>query len=211
MARIANVYDSTGILSLCSILAPALYGRSLLWIIASLSLLGCGRVELIREAGKQARETKAMSLLKQYQVAQTIYRIEGLDPEQKYAHLAELFGERLVDEQIFRAWDGQSDPEPASGYLFAEIDADRHRRAGLCAYPGQPGRDRDLMILMLLDHSQRDGWNFYVIPFEEIGRPVRRWPSSSLLGRFQKIGKLSPKEGLRRARELFQGHMTRKQ
>ncbi len=56
----------------------------------------------------------------------------------KYAQLAELFGERLVDEETFRAWDGQSDPEPASGYLFVEIDAYRHRAPVYVPIPASP-------------------------------------------------------------------------
>ena len=43
-------------------------------------------------------------------------------------------------------------------------------------------------ILMLLDSQDPDEWSFYTASYDKIGKPVRRWPSDSLLARdFNKV------------------------
>ena len=170
-------------------------------------LLSCGRSEIVGDALKKANETQAMAMLKQYQVAQSIYRVEGWGPEFGYARFRDLYeesgGGQFLDERTYKAWDGHTYSAPVSGYLIADIDTDRSRRAGACAYPLEPGRSGDLMILMLLDDSDPDEWSYYVAPAEEIGDPIRTWPGAATLGKFRRLEKFSPQEGLDRARDLF--------
>ena len=135
-----------------------------------------------------------MSLLKNYQVSQMLYRTEALGAEGEYGTLPELYqASELVDRELFGAWDGQDSVRPVAGYVFADIDADRSRRAGLCAYPAQAGSAAGRMILMLLDDRDPEEWAFYTAPFELTDRPIRRWPSASTLGSmFTRLAKRSP-------------------
>ncbi len=171
--------------------------RRIILLLLMFVILSCGRSEIVGDALKKANETQAMAMLKQYQVAQSIYRVEGWGPEAGYARFRDLYGEsggeQFIDERIYKAWDGHTFATPKSGYFIADIDTDRSRRAGACAYPLEPGRSGDLMILMLLDDSELEEWSFYVAPAEEIGDPIRAWPDPGTLGKFRRLEKISPR------------------
>ena len=87
-----------------------------------------------------ANETNALSHLKRYQVATSLYQVE--EGEGKYGTMSELYeaGQGIIDQVMYDAWDGNPDPRPLGGYLFSEIvhdtdgaPLDFRERAGLCA------------------------------------------------------------------------------
>lgn len=166
---------------------------SIVFVLIATVALACGDLGVGEDAQKMAREAKAMSLLKQYQVAQALYKIEGWGADYGYGSLGDLRdrGEGIIDGELFGAWDRTRNATPVEGYLFADIQTDRQHRAGLCAYPSDPEM-ADTMILMLLDDSDPDEWAFYKAPFASVGNPVRKWPSAATLSKsFERVRKTS--------------------
>ena len=184
-------------------------------------LCGCGGGSDLQ---KQVNETKAMSLLKQYSTAQAIYQTET---EGEYGTLKELHGgPGYIQDELYNAWDGNVNHKSVGGYLFSEItEADSGKqlklseRAGLAAYPAEPGVSGDRIILMLLDmtesqepppgyedgsvNSLGDDWNFYVANYGDIGKRVTRWPlERELESKWIKLEKHNPQEALKEAEQL---------
>ncbi len=199
------------------------------WMLAVCAMIGCERTDYSSlfegtKEYKQAHETSAMSYLKRYQTATSLNQVEY----GRYSNLPDLYEEGgyrgLIDEAFYEAWDGHDDPQPLGGYLFSDVDADangapldREDRAGLCAYPSKPGESGDHIICVLADPrhfkaepisaggfvSHGEEWTFYKAKYEDIGEPVRRWPSDGELGGvFQPYQKRTPAEGLREAQRL---------
>jgi hypothetical protein len=133
----------------------------------------------------------------------------------------------IISQAFFNAWDGHSQPQPLAGYLYASIDRDstgapldRFNYAGLCAYPAEPGKTGDLIICILADPrhfqakeigdfgaavSHGEEWTFYKARYEDVGKPVRRWPSDRTLREtFQAVDKRTPEQGLREAQRLVE-------
>jgi len=174
------------------------------------------------ELNKQRNETRAMSFLKKYQTAASLYQVEY----GRYASLKELYEDGssgVIDKDFYQAWDGHNSPQPLSGYLFSSIDQDSEGgeldltdRAGLCAYPENPGGSGDLIICTLSDPgdfkaeeidggfiSHGEEWNFYVANYANMGKPLRKWPSRIMLDKnFTKIQKRNPSEALELARKM---------
>jgi hypothetical protein len=165
-----------------------------LWIFLLLLPAGCGS-KSGSGAGMTASETKAMSLLKQFQVAQGVYRMQS---EGRYGTLRELISRNLIGDQLARACASASTPVPVNGYVFCEVESsDTSKKSGLCAYP-QSGRGKT--ILMLLDIDDPDEWAFYTA---EAGTRITAWPShSDLETGFTRLRKYSPAEGLEKARSM---------
>ena len=173
-------------------------------ILALVIMLGC--------TIKVANETNALSNLKRYQVATSLYQVE----EGEYGTMSELYeaDQGIIDQALYDAWDGNPDPRPLGGYLFSEIVHDTDggplevdERAGLCAYPVGPGKMGHDILCVLLDSrkfkpepigeegfvSQGEEWTFYRARYRDIGGPVRRFPSDSELQRkFVPLSKLTP-------------------
>jgi hypothetical protein len=191
--------------------------RVLIVLLLSATLIAaCGGTS---DYEKRGNETRAMSYLKKFQTAATIYQVEF----GHYGSLAELHDNRGLESALYRAWDGLDDPQPLSGYLYAYFEKDAER-VGLCAYPSEPGENGDLMICTLADPrnfqaeeiadgafvSHGEEWNFYTTDFTSYGGALRRWPSvRELETGFTRIKKHSPKEGLAEARQLVDGLQAR--
>ncbi len=162
-------------------------------------------------AVKVANETYALSNLKRYQVATSLYQVE----EGEHGNMSELYeaDQGIIDQTLYDAWDGNPDPRPLGGYLFSEIVHDTNGeplegsgRAGLCAYPVGPGKIGHDILCVLLDSrkfkpepiaeegfvSHGEKWTFYRARYRDIGGPVRRFPSDSELQRkFVPLSKFS--------------------
>lgn len=161
---------------------------------------------------KRRNETRAMSYLKKFQTAATVYQLEF----GHYGTLEDLRDNGGLEDALYRAWDGFDYPQPLSGYLYAYFEKDAER-VGLCGYPSEPGENGDLMICTLADPryfqveeiadrafvSHGEEWNFYTTDFTSYGDALRRWPSARELDtRFTRIKNRSPKEGFAEARQL---------
>lgn len=148
-------------------------------------------------AASAASETKAMSLLKQFQAAQNVFRMES----GQYGIWSELISRNLISDELAAAFDNNPHPLAVNGYLFSEIQsADKSKRAGLCAYP-ENGKGK--VILMLLDVDDRDEWSFYTADNSKWEGRVTIWPSQQdLQTKFTKMRKYSPSEGVTQARKL---------
>ena len=197
---------------------------ALLLITGFAILTGCFEVFENSPQYKRARATKAMSLLKKYQVAATLHQVET----GRYPTLEEIYEASeysgVITPAFYNAWDGLDEPRPLEGYLYSEIQTDpyghaldRFNYAGLCAYPAEPGISGDLIICMLADPgsfdqgqikdfegvSHGDEWTFYSAPYEDIGPPPYDWPDDETLAEnFTALKKRNPKEGLREAQRL---------
>ncbi len=177
------------------------------------------------ELNKQRNETRAMSFLKKYQIAASLYQVEY----GRYASLKEVYEDGssgVIDKEFYQAWDGHNSPQPLSGYLFSSVDQDseggaldRTDRAGLCAYPENPGGSGDLIICTLSDPgdfkaeeieggfiSHGEEWSFYVANYADLGKPLRKWPSAAMIKKhFTKLQKRNPSQGLEEARTMAEG------
>ena len=96
---------------------------------------------------------------------------------------------------------------------------DRRNRAGLCAYPADPDGVADKVFCILADLHRLDAqvdaneygfvshgeeWSIYKAKYEDVGGPIRRWPSERELRlRFQEIGKLTPMQGLKKSQQVY--------
>ncbi len=170
-----------------------------------------------------ADATKAMSLLKQYQVAEMVYLTEDHPPKGGFASMRELKGDRGMsglDSALLNAWDSQPGAQPLQGYFFSEIETDaagttldRSSRAGLCAYPEKPSSAYPVlcMLLELPTSAPQEGvsvnggemWNFYRADSTQVRGAIRRWPADSdLASTFVKLKKRSPGEALAEAKQL---------
>jgi len=140
--------------------------RILCYLLLTLTLCSCGSVS---DAMKMANEAKALSQLKKFYSGQMINMIEneGLLVSFKELYENKDYGE-FVDEQLYRAWDKNPEPEAQNGYFYSEIIYDqdgkklnRFTKAGLVAYPENPGRSGGDVIAILIDmesgHSDSSG------------------------------------------------------
>lgn len=153
-----------------------------------------------------ADATKAMSLLKQYQVAEFVFYQE----RGRLADMKELNADPMgaLEKSLVDAWDAQAKPVPLQGYLFSDLlkdergqPLDREKRAGLCAYPTEPAASRPVLC-MLLDVQTDEMWNFYRADSQKVGA-VRRWPDAyEFQTAFVKLKKRSPQEALAEAKDL---------
>lgn len=171
---------------------------------------------------KKHNETVAMSFLKKYQTAATLYQVEY----GRYGSLKEVYEDGssgVINNDFYQAWDGHNNPQALGGYLFSSIDEDsnggeldRSDRAGLCAYPEKPGGSGDLIICTFADPadfraeeiaggaiSHGEEWNFYVANYTTMGKPLRKWPSRNMIEtNFTKIQKRNPSEALAEALKM---------
>lgn len=160
-----------------------------------------------------ANETNALSHLKKYQVATSLYQVE--EGEGKYGTMSELYeaGQGIIDQVMYDAWDGNPDPRPLGGYLFSEIVRDTNgqpldfrERAGLCAYPVGPGQMGEDILCVFADSrkfnpepisedgfvSHGEEWTFYRASYGDFGGPLRQFPSDSeLQSKFIPLQKLT--------------------
>jgi len=189
-------------------------------IIGICVLSGCGGSS---SYDKKYNETRAMSFLKKYQTANSLYQVEY----GSYTSLKMLYEDGssgVIDKAFYQALDDQNSPQPLSGYLFTSIDKDsdgskldRTERTGLCAYPEKPGESGDLIICTLSDPrhfeaeelegggftSHGEEWNFYIAGYQNLGEPIRKWPTDEILkNNFTRIQKRNPTEGLQEARKM---------
>ena len=189
-------------------------------IIGICALFGCGGFS---SYDKKYNETRAMSFIKKYQTANSLYQVEY----GSYASLKVLYEDGssgAIDKAFYQALEDQNSPQPLSGYLFSSIDKDsdggkldRTERTGICAYPEKPGESGDLIICTLSDPryfkaeemegggfvSHGDEWNIYVADYLKLGEPLRQWPSDEILkNNFTRIQKRNPTEGLQEAQKM---------
>lgn len=183
-------------------------------VLATAALLGCENPDAasLFEDSKEyryARATQAMSYLKKYQVAANVSQVET----GRYGLLQNIYENGdpsgLISDELYQAWDGHVSPQPLEGYLFSSVETDpsgapidQSERAGLCAYPSEPGKTGDLIVCVLADPrhftaealegggyvSHGEEWTFYSASYEDIGEPVRHWPSDDeLAGKFRAL------------------------
>lgn len=189
-------------------------------ILITCALLGYG---CFSSYEKSRNETRAMSFLKKYQIANSLYQVEY----GSYTSLKQLYEDGssgVIDKHFYQAWDGQKNPQPLGGYFYASIDKDSKggaldltERAGLCAYPENPGGSGDLIICTLSDPndfkaqeiegggfiSHGEEWSFYVANYANLGEPLRKWPDHQTLNNhFTKIQRQNPSAGLEKARKM---------
>lgn len=140
--------------------------RILCYSLLTLTLCSCGSVS---DAMKMANEAKALSQLKKFYSGQMINMIENEGSLVSFKELYENkdYGE-FIDEELYRAWDGDPEPEAQNGYFYSEIiysldgnKLNRFMKAGLVAYPEKPGRSGGDVIAILIDmesgHSDPSG------------------------------------------------------
>ena len=174
-------------------------------ILALGAMFGC--------AFRIANETNALSHLKRYQVATSLYQVE--EGEGKYGTIEELYeaGQGIIEQALYDAWDGNPDPKPLGGYLSEIVHdtdgepLDFRERAGLCAYPVGPGEMGGSILCVLSDSrrfkpepiseegfvSHGEEWAFYRASYRDIGGPLRRFPSDSeLQQKFVRLSQLLP-------------------
>jgi len=168
-------------------------------------------------------ETNAKGLLKQYNMAQFFRFTEY----HEFGTLKDLNKEMfdMIKTEMFEASDSVSDPKPLNGYYYSEIvidpdgrDLDPQCRAGLAAYPSEPGKSGTMVIMMLIDicredlsnakpeeavQSSGDEWHFYYASADDIKGPITHWPSESELRlTWRKDRKYTPEEGLKEAQKI---------
>lgn len=197
--------------------------KNILACTMTVQIIACSSADP-NSAFKKANETHALSSLKKYQIAQNLYQVS--DGRGEYGSIQALYeaGEGVIDNSLFDAWDRSPSPKPLGGYLFSEIEQDttgepinRAERAGLCAYPAKPAKTGDHVICAISDSrhftpreisggafvSHGEEWTIYKARYEEIGAPIRRFPSDSeLAAKFQALEKLTPEKGVQKARRL---------
>ena len=176
-------------------------------------LLGCG----FGPDGpmmRRARETAAFSELKKFSTAQNLLFVE----EGRFARdLQELQarGEGLISHRMVQASHLSASPLALNGYYYSEIEPHTPVQAGLAAYPKEPGKtgDKVLLILIDIDHGpgpteqspvSGDNARIFFAPAGDISIPVTRWPSDAeLASDWNEIRRRSPEEGLREAEQIF--------
>jgi len=197
-----------------------------IFVTCALFGFGCGVSSSLE---KKRNETRAMSFLKKYQTANSLYQVEY----GSYTSLKKLYEDGssgVIDKEFYQAWDGHNSPQPLSGYLFSSIDKgsdggklDRTNRAGLCAYPEESGGSGDLIICTLSDPgdfkaeaveggfiSHGEEWSFYVANYADLGEPLRKWPSAAIIKKhFTKLKKRNPSQGLAEARRMAEAVQNR--
>jgi hypothetical protein len=174
-------------------------------LAVSLLLGGCGDRLDTGAIHKRVNETNALAKLRQYQVAQNVLQNET---ENFARRLPDLFQKEggppgqpaMIPRELAAAWGQGPNPVPLSGYLFADItenadgtQLDPYSQFGLCAYPAQPGRSGDLLMLILLDQRtmtiseskpmSRGGHTIWARTYKPGDKPVTRWPSQAELER----------------------------
>lgn len=192
--------------------------RIIYYSLLTFTLYSCG----VSDAMKKANEAKAMSQLKKFYSGQMINMIENNGSLVSFKALYEnkYYGE-FIDEDLYRAWDGSPEPEAQNGYFYSEIitgndgkKLNRFMKAGLVAYPENPGSSGGDVIAILIDmgagssdsggdydseeafiaaiQDEESGneWNFYRASPEVVTGPVTSWPSESdLQSRWIKVKK----------------------
>ncbi len=186
-----------------------LRNRFIVLLTAVVLFAACGGTS---DYERRRNETRALSYLKKFQTAATLYQVEF----GRYGTLEELRGDDLIESALYSAWDALENPRPLGGFLYTHFVKDSER-VGMCAYPSEPGTSGDLMICTLVDPryfqaqeyaediyiSHGEEWNFYTTDFASVGEPLRHWPDDRTLeSRFTRIEKRSPEEGLAEARRL---------
>ncbi len=130
--------------------------RILCYSLLTLTLCSCGSVS---DAMKMANEAKALSQLKKFYSGQMINMIENEGSLVSFKELYENkdYGE-FIDEELYRAWDGDPEPEAQNGYFYSEIiygqagnKLNRFMRTGLVAYPENPSSSGGDVIAILID------------------------------------------------------------
>ncbi len=196
------------------------------WILGCVLLSACSAQS---PPEKGSNELAALSYLRKFQTANAQYQSE----HGRYANLVDLFRNSsgsLIDRSFFMAWDGHEESRPLFGYLFASIDpgyaSERGKvaRAGLCAYPSEPGHSGDLIICTLTnadgpasepvsdsssdsgDDSGDEEWRLYVAEASKLRHPPRAWPSEAELAKsFVRLNSRSPEQGIADARQKVAG------
>lgn len=88
---------------------------TMLLIAAVAVFTGCFEVFEDSPEYKRARETKAMSLLKKYQIAATLNQAET----GRYPSLVEIYEASahsgVITPEFYQAWDGLDEPQPLGG------------------------------------------------------------------------------------------------
>ena len=180
-----------------------------------LTLSGCGTSDQERK-GNAAR---ALSQLKKFQTATTVYETEYGE----YASLELLLDDDasgLIEAGLEAAWDGQSQPTPLGGYLYAAMDAeDELERVGLCAYPSEPGKTGDVILCTFADLEDMETpeeaaggfvvsgeeWSFYVARVQDVSQPPQYWPDDGIPPHFTRMKKRKPAQALEEAWRLLEG------
>jgi len=182
---------------------------------------------------KASSTARALAKLREYQVAQNVYRMEAGDAE---------FAKRLVDlyrqdgrdrrhpsyisADLARASNQWPQPIPYHGYLFSDLTTywnrhpvDGHDQYGLAAYPAHPGVSGDVLLLILQDDKiplpedrqiemQGGGvttgsHTIWARPFRLGDSPPTRWPSSQELESKYRRLDRSIETGTRQVGELY--------
>lgn len=168
-------------------------------LTVSLMLWGCGDRIDTGAIYKRVNETNALAKLRQYQVAQNVLQNET---DSFARRLPDLFQKEggppgrpgMIPRELAAAWGQGPNPVPLSGYLFADITEnadgtplDPYLQFGLCAYPAQPGRSGDLLMLILLDQRNmtisesnpmsRGGHTIWARTYKPGDKPITSWPS----------------------------------
>ena len=200
------------------------------WILGCVLLSACSAQS---PPEKGSNELAALGYLRKFQTANDQYQ----SGHGRYGSLTDLFRDSsgsLIDYAFFMAWDGHEESRPLFGYLFASIDpgyaSERGKvaRAGLCAYPSEPGRSGDLIICTLSnadgpasepvndsssdssndsgDDSGDEEWRLYVAEAGKLRHPLRSWPSDAELAKsFVRLNSRSPEQGIADARQKVAG------
>jgi hypothetical protein len=196
------------------------------WILGCVLLSACS-AQSTPEKG--SNELAALSYLRKFQTANDQYQSE----HGRYGSLTDLFrasSGSLIDRSFFMAWDGHEESLPLFGHLFASIDpgyaseGGKVARAGLCAYPSEPGESGDLIICTLTnadgpasepvsdsssdsgDDSGDEEWRLYVAEAGKLRHPLRSWPSEAELAKsFVRLNSRSPEQGIADARQKVAG------
>jgi hypothetical protein len=177
---------------------------AVLFLAAAVAIGGVSLVYTKSNFQKRFNQSKALSCLREWQVAQCVY--EQMNPgsnRNRYAQrMIELYDAPdaqprrlyLIDKDLADAWDGNDRPVALGGYLFADIAPDiPSAQIGLCAYPEKPGESGDAMLILLIDDTKlsmtKEGRpaqsgneiRIYATLYNNIGAPLRTWPGEEEL------------------------------
>ncbi|MDE3119172.1 MAG: hypothetical protein KGL03_09190, partial [Nitrospirota bacterium] len=162
---------------------------------------GCGDRLDTGAIQKKLNETNALAKLRQYQVAQNVLQNETGSFARRLPDLFQKEGwppgrPGMIPRELAAAWGQGPNPVPLNGYLFADLtdnadgsQLDPHMQFGLCAYPAEPGRSGDLLMLILLDKRtmtisedkpmSRGGHAIWARTYKPGDKPVTSWPSQA--------------------------------
>jgi len=196
--------------------------KTYLILIFCASLAGCNPLSVYKDFFVDRNEKAVFAMLKRVHTAQMAYSMDNETYARAFPDLQMKRG-GIVSRDAFRAWDGHDEPVPYRGYFFTDVEewvdgtplhelggplSSGQQIYGVCAYPSSPGSmtSGNLMFLMLIDNCKSkhrdDDYQFWMIKYDNIGHPVKKWPSEEEFAGYTRFKFLTPGQGFKKAKAL---------